>query len=73
MGPLTLASARVVGDSASPAYADVGPVHPVTVDLNGYPANNGSTMFVRGDVYLAADESEGTVFIRDRSQRSSSR
>ncbi len=43
------------------AAADVAPINPVRVDLNGHPANSGFLVFVEGDVALNADESEGTL------------
>ena len=43
------------------AVADVAPINPVRVDLNGHPANSGFLVFVEGDVALNADESEGTL------------
>ncbi|RXZ47614.1 choice-of-anchor A family protein [Agromyces fucosus] len=53
--------ALAVAGVVAPAHADVGPVNPVTVDLDGHAANSGFTVVVRGDVHLAADESEGTI------------
>ncbi|MBT1669097.1 choice-of-anchor A family protein [Curtobacterium flaccumfaciens pv. flaccumfaciens] len=41
--------------------ADVSPVNPVTVPVDGHPANQGFLVFVEGDVELAADEAEGTL------------
>src|SRR6478735_3185069 len=46
---------------APEAAADVAPVNPVRVDLNGHPANSGFLVFVEGNVALNADESEGTL------------
>jgi choice-of-anchor A domain-containing protein len=43
------------------AAADVPPVNPVTVPVDGHPANQGFLVFVEGDVELAADEAEGTL------------
>ncbi|ROS75155.1 choice-of-anchor A domain-containing protein [Curtobacterium sp. PhB130] len=48
--------------SAGPAQAaDVAPVNPVTVPVDGHAANQGFLVFVQGDVALSADEAEGTV------------
>ncbi|MET0829854.1 MAG: collagen-binding domain-containing protein, partial [Microbacterium sp.] len=44
-----------------PASADVLPVNPVRVPLNGHPANSGFLVFVEGDVFINADEAEGTL------------
>lgn len=43
------------------AAADVPPVNPVSVPVDGHPANQGFLVFVEGDVELAADEAEGTL------------
>jgi choice-of-anchor A domain-containing protein len=54
--------AVVLSLSAAPAgAADVAPVNPVSVPVDGHPANQGFLVFVEGDVELAADEAEGTL------------
>jgi choice-of-anchor A domain-containing protein len=47
--------------SAPATAADVAPVNPVSVPVDGHSANQGFLVFVEGDVQLAADESEGTL------------
>lgn len=70
-GPTSLVlavAAAAVGAGAlaattpAPALAaTLGPVNPVTVPVDGHPANQGFLVFVEGDVRLAADEAEGTL------------
>ncbi|WP_168209186.1 collagen-binding domain-containing protein [Agromyces intestinalis] len=48
---------------APPAAADVEPVNPVRVDLDGHPANSGFLAFIEGDAFLGADEAEGTIAV----------
>ena len=54
----------LVLSTASPAQA-LDPVNPVTVEVNGHPANSGFLAFVEGDVSVTADESEGTMAMGD--------
>ena len=57
-----VAAGLVLTPGGSPeAAADVAPINPVRVDLNGHPANSGFLVFVEGDVALNADEAEGTL------------
>ncbi|TFV95369.1 collagen-binding domain-containing protein [Leifsonia flava] len=74
-GALTAGAAIVGGlvGVVAPAAADVGPVNPVRVPITptppplpdppfpAHPANSGFLVFIEGDVYLNADESEGTL------------
>ena len=41
----------------------LAPVNPVTVPINGHPANSGFGVFVEGNVRLANDESESTIAV----------
>ena len=58
---MALAGCIAVSGLPEPAAAAVEPVNPVTVLLDGHPANSGFTVFVREDVNLSADEAEGTI------------
>ena len=60
LGIVAIGLVLPVGGSPD-AAADVAPINPVRVDLNGHPANSGFLVFVEGDVALNADESEGTL------------
>src|SRR6478752_500437 len=60
LGLVALGLLLPVGGSPE-AAADVAPINPVRVDLNGHPANSGFLVFIEGDVFLNADESEGTL------------
>ncbi|KRA12508.1 collagen-binding domain-containing protein [Leifsonia sp. Root60] len=62
-GALTAGAAIVGGlvGAVAPAAADVGPVNPVRVPMGTHPANSGFLVFIEGDVFLNADESEGTL------------
>lgn len=60
---VVLAATATLAGVAPAAFADVGPVNPVRVPLNGHPANSGFLVFVEGDAFLNADESEGTIAV----------
>ncbi|MCA5924270.1 collagen-binding domain-containing protein [Curtobacterium oceanosedimentum] len=60
-GVAALAVPAALFASAPATAADVAPVNPVSVPVDGHPANQGFLVFVEGDVQLAADESEGTL------------
>ncbi|MGN7221466.1 collagen-binding domain-containing protein [Curtobacterium flaccumfaciens] len=59
--PAALVTPTALFATAPAAAADVPPVNPVTVPVDGHPANQGFLVFVEGDVELAADEAEGTL------------
>ena len=63
MTVLTVVAAILLTPLAGSTYAsaDVAPVNPVRVELDGHPANSGFLVFVEGDVTLNADEAEGTL------------
>ena len=58
-----VAAMAVVAGAAPAAVADVGPVNPVRVLVDGHPANSGFLVFVEGNAFLNADESEGTLAV----------
>ncbi|MET0975830.1 MAG: collagen-binding domain-containing protein [Leifsonia sp.] len=58
-----IAMTAAIAGVVSPALADVGPVNPVRVPLDGHPANSGFLVFVEGNAFLNADESEGTIAV----------
>jgi choice-of-anchor A domain-containing protein len=59
--PAALVTPAALFATEPAAAADVPPVNPVTVPVDGHPANQGFLVFVEGDVQLAADEAEGTL------------
>ena len=58
---LLLVGATCAATVPTARAADVAPVNPVTVPVDGHAANQGFLVFVEGDVRLAADEAEGTL------------